>query len=82
MQLPTRNQLMELTAVENHALMLRVLMTSDLSWHYMLFKKETLRDIINVGMDLMEIEGEDALEVYYEIREYHQVLRDYIASSD
>ena len=57
MHLPTVRELnREGSCGEVSLMLVRCLMTSDLSWMYDLFKSDTLQDIIDVTTDLLRLE--------------------------
>ena len=55
---PTLQELNELTASQNCLVMLRVLLTSDLSFHYMLYKTSTLRNIEEEASNILALDIE------------------------
>lgn len=56
MQNTTLAYLNELSASQNFLIMLRTMNTSDLGFTYMLFKQETLEDIVEVCQSILDIE--------------------------
>lgn len=73
--IPTIKQLNKHSASKNLLLLLRVLNTSDLSFTYMMFAPDTIRDIINIAQRVLKIEtdanchdlGDDYLREYNEL---------------
>lgn len=81
---PTLEDLNKLTASQNCLIMLRVLFTSDLSFHHCLFKSATLRNIeeessmiLAMDMEHREVDSGLSPEEITEFNEYCTQLREH-----